>query len=134
MLHSIAATVLVASNFTNDTEEELNANATLFHSCVGFGLPVPEVTWQRNGRDISSNMPYTKIRNDVILKGGQKFIHSTLILALCDITANRELIGEYTCVVRNDMRTSRYIFNITAPSMFVTMVPFKSGAVCILLV
>ena len=126
--------MLVASNFINDTEEELNANATLFHSCVGFGLPVPEVTWQRNGRDISNNMPHTKIHNDVIPKGGRKFIRSTLILALCDVTANRELIGEYTCVVRNVMRASQYIFNITAPSMFVVMVPFKSGAVGILVV
>ena len=122
IFHSTAATVLVASNLTNSTEEEPNVNTTLFHSCVGFGLPVPEITWQHNGRDVSTSMPHTNIRNDIILIGGQKFIRSTLILALCDVMANQELIGEYTCVVRNNMRTSQYTFNITVPSKLVIII------------
>lgn len=113
--------MLVASNTTNDTNgDPPNSNATLFLSVVGFGLPLPKVTWLRNGRDISNSIPppHTEIRNDVILRGGQKFVRSTLILALCDVMANRELIGEYTCVVENDMRTSQVTLDVTAPSMF----------------
>ena len=121
IFHSTAAIVLVASNTTNDTNEDPpNSNATLFLSVVGFGLPLPKVTWLRNGHDISNSIPppHTEIRNDVILWGGQKFVSSTLILALCDDMANRELIGEYTCVVENDMRTSQVTLDVTAPSMF----------------
>ena len=108
--------MLVTSNATN---EESSTNATLFLSIAGFGLPVPEVTWQCNGHDVSNSVPphMTEIRNDVIPQGRQKFIRSTLILALCDIMANRELIGEYTAVVQNNMATSRFTFNVTAPSM-----------------
>ena len=95
-------------------------NATLVLSVVGFGLPLPDVTWQRNGRDVANSVPpHVEIHNDVILQGGQKFIRSTLILALCNDTANRELIGEYTSVVRNDMRASQFRLNVTAPSTFV---------------
>ena len=116
IFHSTAATVLVASNATN---EESSTNATLFLSIAGFGLPVPEVTWQRNGRDVSNSMPphVTEIRNDVIPLGGQTFIRSTLILTLCDVMVNRELIGEYMAVVQNDMGTSQFTFNVMAPSM-----------------
>ena len=108
IFHSIPATVLVAS-----TNEDLNASTTVFLSCVGFGLPVPELTWRRNQHKISTNTPHTEIRNDIILRGGQKFVRSTLIL--CNVTG--ELIGEYTCEAHNDMTSSEFTFMVTAPSM-----------------
>lgn len=95
------------------TDEDLNTSTTVFLSCVGFGLPVPEITWRRNEHKISTGTPYTQIRNDVIFRGGQKFVRSTLIL--CNVTG--ELIGEYKCEVRNDMKSSEFAFMVTAPSM-----------------
>ena len=107
--HSIPAAVLVAS-----TDEDLNTSTTVFLSCVGFGLPIPEVTWMRNGYPVSNATSSTVIHNDVIVRGGRRFVRSTLIL--CNVIG--ELIGEYTCDARNEMTSSQFTFTVTAPSMY----------------
>jgi hypothetical protein len=75
----------------------------------------------------------TQIRNDVIAQGGQKFICSTLIVALCDVMTNRELIGEYTAVAQNNMGTSQFAFNnVMAPSMSVIIMVGLGGTLYII--
>ena len=99
------------------TDEDLSENSSVFLSCVGFGLPSPEVTWSRNGLQLSEDTPSTVIHNDIIKRNilGAVFVRSTL--EICNV--QRELIGEYTCTASNDITSSNYTFSLLAPCMLI---------------
>ena len=104
--------VLVSSE-----DEDLNANTSLHVFCVGFGLPRPVFTWQRNGRPLTNDTPFTTIYDDIIIRQGRAFVRSRL--SLCGVEG--DMIGEYTCIASNGITSSSdHTFTVTAPSTCMT--------------
>ena len=100
------------------TDEDLSVNNSIYLICVGFGLPLPQVTCMHNGRPLTNDTTSTIIHNDVIKRGGHLFVRSTFLL--CNVGG--EVNGEYTCVARNGVTSSDHTSIVTVPSMYMCIV------------
>ena len=77
-----------------DTEVMLT-NTVLF-TCVGYGYPLPAISWSFQGNEITNNSRVL-LFTDVLSLNGSVFIQS--VLQLCGVESSDE--GDYTCVLSN---------------------------------
>lgn len=63
-------------------------------ACAGYGEPSSDITWTRNGVEVSPNITVTQ---DDVVFGTRAFSRS--LLQLCSV--EMEDSGAYTCVVGN---------------------------------
>lgn len=67
-----------------------------FPSCIVSGLPIPTVTWLKNGNPLE-NDDSTSIQESFIMEAGTTSINSTLILSGLTVKDN----GHYVCRAEN---------------------------------
>ena len=74
----------------------VEAGSTTVLSCVGFGDPIPNVTWTRGATELS-NGSRTTIYERLVSSNGMMFVQS--ILQICSIGETDN--GQYSCTVDN---------------------------------
>ena len=79
---------------SNDTS--LTVGETALLTCVGYGQPDVQVTWNRNGENIM-NASLVTIYEEEVTQGGRLFKQSFLVL--CNIGIFEA--GQYVCIVDN---------------------------------
>ena len=77
------------------------AGNTLLLSCVGYGLPSPELTWSKDGAPLM-NGSRTNIYVTEIEVDGVPFVQS--LLEICNLDAVNDT-GTYNCTATNDNGT-----------------------------
>ena len=81
--------------YPDDTQ--LLAGDSVVLTCVGYGVPAPSVTWQRNGEHIVGNSSKFRLTETVVVINDTMFLKSTLLLC----NASELDIGDYSCTADN---------------------------------
>lgn len=87
------ATVQVQIVVAPMSENVTTPNTLMIWRCIAIGLPLPNITWSRNGLPLLNPEMTT---NTVFTKGGVTFVQSTLEMCIDDRAS-----GEYTCIASN---------------------------------
>ena len=97
-----------------DMEPDLaeTSSHTLSTLCAAAGLPLPHITWLRNGHAIS-NGSYQQTQERAVTKQGLELVVGTL--QVCGITPDREAGGLYTCRAKNDYDIAEASFVVSTP-------------------
>lgn len=82
--------------------------STLFLTCVGYGVPSPNMMWLKDGVELSNNY-HVSIYSNQVEEGGVPFVQSTL--EVCNLELADE--GMYSCVATNDNGTDTRSFRVT---------------------
>ena len=85
---------------------------TLILTCVGYGEPTPEVTWIRNGTELT-NTSRVSIFVDEIEEQGVSFTVATL--EICSLDAEEDS-GTYYCQASNENGTDTHSFEVEVVS------------------
>ena len=88
----------------------LAAGDTALLLCVGHGQPDVQITWSRNGENIT-NTSLVTIYEEEVTRGERLFVHS--FLELCSVEVSDA--GSYICTVSNGQATT-----IASTQLFVT--------------
>ena len=84
---------------SNDTS--LTVGDTALLTCVGYGQPDVQITWSRNGENIT-NASLVSIYEEEVTQGGRLFKQS--FLELCSLQSSDA--GDYVCTVSNGAATA----------------------------
>ena len=95
---------------TEDTVAQ--AGNTLLLTCVGYGVPNPEVTWLKDGV-LLTNDSQTNIYVQEIEEEGVTFVQS--ILEICDLDAESDT-GTYYCEATNENGTDTQSLEVSVES------------------
>ena len=86
----------------------VEAGSTTVLSCVGFGDPIPYVTWTRGATELS-NGSRTTICERLVTSNGVMFVQS--ILQICSVGETD--IGQYSCTVGNAVGNTSVDFELS---------------------
>ena len=86
----------------------MEAGSTTVLSCVGFGDPIPNVTWTRGATELS-NGSRTTIYERLVTSNGVIFVQS--ILQICSIGETD--IGQYSCTLGNAVSNTSVDFELS---------------------
>lgn len=101
---------------------------TLILTCVGFGVPLPNVYFSRNGTQLTTNNSRVSIFTEVVEEQGLEFVQVTL--QICGL--DRELdTGNYSCTANNSNGTQTSSFEVTVNAFGKTT---KGAFVCVMFV
>ena len=89
---------------------QVNVTATVVLTCVGYGTPVPEITWRKDSAVLQNDTKYT-IYEAQVDRSGITFPKS--ILEICNFEF--EDGGNYTCTVSNGLMDDSVNINLTVP-------------------
>ena len=101
----LAATPRIVIYPSNSTVE---AGSITVLSCVGFGDPIPNVTWTRGATELS-NGSRTTIYERLVTSNGVTFVQS--ILQICSVGETD--IGQYSCTVDNAVGNTSVDFELS---------------------
>ena len=94
---------------------ELLAGDSVILTCVGYGVPAPLVTWQRNGEQIVANSSKFRVTETVVIVNDTMFLKSTLLLC----NASELDIGDYSCMAGNTVQEPASVtFSVAVKSKF----------------
>lgn len=79
---------------SNDTAVTFGGTALL--TCIGYAIPMVEVSWMLDGRTITNSTAVTITEADVALSGA---LFKQSVLQICSISPTQS--GTYTCAVTN---------------------------------
>ena len=85
----------------------MEAGSTVLLTCVGFGDPVPSVTWSTQGVALSNSSQVT-IYEELGTEDGVDFVQS--ILAISNVEEPNG--GHYTCTVGNTLGNASAKFEL----------------------
>ena len=81
---------------------------TLIVTCVGYGVPAPEMTWLKNGTEIVNGSGVSVFLEDVVVDD-LLFVQTTL--EICGLNATEDA-GTYACRASNDNGTVEHYFQV----------------------
>ena len=76
-------------------------NSTVLIACVAYGLPLPSISFTKDGQAVDNSSGLLTITNEVVTEGGVEFVQS--ILEIC--STGVENTGVYNCTATNDQGT-----------------------------
>ena len=79
----------------------VNATSAVIFSCLGYGLPIPNITWSTENGSILKNMSRISLYEELVNRSGVLFVKS--VLEICSIEPNDAT--SYTCTVDNGIST-----------------------------
>jgi len=92
-------TVLRPAEVVLLTENTLvSAGNTILLTCIGYGNPLPSLSWERVGHDVLRNDRRTTIFESMTVRNGAKFARS--ILQICEVTDGEDT-GVFSCTSGN---------------------------------
>ncbi len=97
---------------SNNTSVDAGETAVLI--CVGFGQPRADITWTRDGQEISNRSLVTIYEED-LAQGGRVFKQS--FLQLCSLRMSNS--GVYTCSVSNGLSSVNSSLLVTVNGEFI---------------
>ena len=81
------------------TEDTLvSAGNTILLTCIGYGDPLPSLSWERVGNDAVQNDRRTTIFESMAVRNGDMFARS--ILQICQVTDGEDT-GMFSCTSGN---------------------------------
>lgn len=83
------------------------AGDAAYLACVGYGIPSPNITWERNGA-VVSNDSETVIHESTFITRGIAYVES--VLEICN--AGGMDSGEYSCLVENTVGSANASFEL----------------------
>ena len=92
-LHAGAENVSVAM-ISNDTTLTLGETALL--TCIGYAIPLLEMSWMHNGHTVTNSSTSTIVEADILLSNAR---FRQLSLKICGVGPTDS--GTYTCTVTN---------------------------------
>ena len=104
----------------------MEAGSTTVLSCVGFGDPIPNVTWTRGATELS-NGSRTTIYERLVTSNGVMFVQ--FILQICSVGETDN--GQYSCTVGNAVGNASVDFelSVTGECDCICMIVFVLRAV-----
>ena len=91
-------------------DSEVIKDSTIMLTCVGLGIPTPEVFWMFDGVTLSN---FTNFRvsmyTAIVEQGGVTFVFSTL--EKCGVGTHD--MGQYSCVARDGERNATASFDLS---------------------
>ena len=93
------------------------AGDSLLLTCVGYGLPPPSLSWQKNGETISADDAKFSLRETRVVVEGAEFVRSSLLLC----NTSEEDTGNYSCSANNTIRepaTEEFSISVQSKSKF----------------
>lgn len=94
--HVVLPPTAPAQIVTQLRDVDIDAGNSVFFTCAVFGIPQPEISWSRNGTDLSEDSR-TAILHQLVTRIGVTYVTSTL--QICDLEG--EDAGEYGCTAEN---------------------------------
>ena len=88
---------------------EFFAGSTLLLSCVGYGIPLPHVVWNKDGFGLAINDSRISTWNETVVIGGHIFRQS--FLRICSTTKIDN--GIYSCTAITDEGENEVEFGVT---------------------
>ena len=93
----------------------LLAGDSVLLTCVGYGIPTPSVTWQRNGEQIVTHSSKFRLTETNVFVSDTVFVKSTLLLC----NASELDIGNYSCTADNSVQEPvSEVFSVAVQSKF----------------
>ena len=91
------------------------AGDSVLLTCIGYGMPAPSISWQRNGENLTdSSLKFTVTETNVLVED-TVFVKSVLLL--CNVSDLDS--GRYTCIADNAIqRPSMENFSVTVQCKF----------------
>ena len=102
---SVPASIAVVPN-----DASLYVGETASLSCLSYGLPLPTISWDRDGQPLPSSLLLNESETSV---GHVTFVRSTLVLCSLKLLDG----GQYVCSSSNNHSTTQHTFTITMKSM-----------------
>ena len=86
----------------------MEAGSTVVLACVGFGDPLPSISWSIEGDQLSNNSRLT-IYEDLVTENGVEYARS--VLEICSVEEADGL--EYSCNVGNALGNASVSFELS---------------------
>ena len=85
------------------------ANNTVVCTCVGYGKPVPYITWERNSNELGSDSRITITESLVTDSSGVIYVES--VLKICDSRVSDS--NWYSCTAENELGRDVFSFELS---------------------
>ena len=96
---------------------EVLAGDSLLLTCIGYGIPLPSLSWLKNGQTIT-NSSKIFISDSIISRGSTSLVRSSLLLC----NASIEDSGDYSCTASNYITDSKSEnFSVSVQCTFTTL-------------
>ena len=98
------------------SEISMDYQATVIMSCVTYGIPLPIISYSKNGVAVSASEPRITVYSRTISEEGIDFVQSNLVI--CGLTAVD--IGMYECEATNPFGASSFTWqmDVTIPGTY----------------
>lgn len=95
------------------------AGDSVLLTCIGYGMPVPSISWQKNGENLTdSSLKFTVTETNVFVED-TVFVKSVLLL--CNVSDLDS--GNYTCIADNTIqRPSTETFSVRVQCKFALII------------
>jgi len=92
-------------------DTQIEAGSTVLLTCVAYGVPLPSLSWSRNGSFLSLNDSHVTVYPQVVADSGSGVVFMKSIVKLC--RSQLTDAGIYSCSAENELGMHNFSFQVT---------------------
>ena len=92
-------------------DTHIEGGSTVVLTCVAYGVPLPLLTWSRNGSSLSFNDSRVTIYSEFMTDSGSGVVFTKSVMVLC--RSQLTDAGVYCCSAESQLGIHNYTFQVT---------------------